>query len=182
VRGDGRGAGKASPRTLTSPAPRSTRPGSACFPHMAYGRIQHRPPTSSDTPGSRLRSGRRSPPTAPTDIPRCMTRDPLRPTPPRARRRLGAPALRLVRPAPHRHHDHRLQPVGWPLGPRLSFTRQPDERTSVDATVIREGINLKGRRHAILLSTRGKRVLGSALAKTVEAVEARNYRPRQAES
>jgi hypothetical protein len=62
------------------------------------------------------------------------------------------------------------------------LTRQPDERISVDATVIREGVNLKGRLHAILLSTRGKRVLGSALAKTVEAVEARNYQPRQAES
>jgi hypothetical protein len=51
----------------------------------------------------------------------------------------------------------------------------------VDAVVIREGKNLKGRLLAILLSTGGKRVLANALAKTVKAIEARNYQPKQAQ-
>jgi hypothetical protein len=45
----------------------------------------------------------------------------------------------------------------------------------VDAVVVREGKNLKGRLLAIVLSTGGKRVLGKALAKTVKAIEARDY-------
>jgi hypothetical protein len=52
-------------------------------------------------------------------------------------------------------------------------------RTDVDAVVVREGKNLKGRLHEILLATGGKRVLCSALAKTVKA---RNYQPKQAQS
>jgi hypothetical protein len=71
---------------------------------------------------------------------------------------------------------------GGRSGHVYTLTRQPDGRTSVDATVIREGKNLKGRMLAILLSTGGKRVLASALAKTVKAIEARNYQPRQAQS
>ena len=46
----------------------------------------------------------------------------------------------------------------------------------------REGRNLKGRLLAILLCTSGKQVLANALAKTVKAIENRNYRPRQAQS
>jgi hypothetical protein len=34
----------------------------------------------------------------------------------------------------------------------------------------------------LLLSTGGKRVLANALAKTVKAIENRNYQPRQAQS
>jgi hypothetical protein len=45
----------------------------------------------------------------------------------------------------------------------------------VDAVVVRQGKNLKGRLLQILLATGGKRVLGKALAKTVKAIEARNY-------
>jgi hypothetical protein len=71
---------------------------------------------------------------------------------------------------------------GRPFGSRLPLTRQPDGRTSVDATVIRESKNLKGRLLAILLSTGGRRVLANALAKTVKAIENRNYQPRQAQS
>jgi hypothetical protein len=52
----------------------------------------------------------------------------------------------------------------------------------VDAVVVREGKNLKGRLAAILVSTGGKRILANALAKTVKAIEARNYQPGQAQS
>jgi hypothetical protein len=52
----------------------------------------------------------------------------------------------------------------------------------VDAVVVREGKNLKGRLFEILLTTGGKRVLDKALATTVKAIEARNQQPRQAQS
>jgi hypothetical protein len=45
----------------------------------------------------------------------------------------------------------------------------------VDAVVVREGKNLKGRLLEILLAAGGKCVLGKALATTVKAIEARNY-------
>jgi hypothetical protein len=56
-----------------------------------------------------------------------------------------------------------------------TLTPRPDGTTDVDAVVVREGKNLKGRLLAILLSAGGKRVLGKALANTVKAIEARNY-------
>jgi hypothetical protein len=71
---------------------------------------------------------------------------------------------------------------GGRSGHTYTLRRQPDGTTSVDAVVVREGKNLKGRLVAILLSTGGKRVLASALAKTVKAIEARNYQPGQAQS
>jgi hypothetical protein len=67
-------------------------------------------------------------------------------------------------------------------GHTYTLTPRPDGTTDVDAVVIREGKNLKGRLFEILLSTGGKRVLASALAKTVKAIEARNYQPGQAQS
>src|ERR1700745_3627589 len=71
-------------------------------------------------------------------------------------------------------------------GPRsghtYTLTPRPDGTTDVDVVVIREGKNIKGRLLAILLSSGGKRVLASALAKTVKAIEARNQQPRQAQS
>jgi hypothetical protein len=45
----------------------------------------------------------------------------------------------------------------------------------VDAVVIREGKNLKGRLLEIGVGIVGKRFLGQALAKTAKAIEARNY-------
>ena len=71
---------------------------------------------------------------------------------------------------------------GGRSGHTYTLTRQSDEGTSVDAVVIREGKNLKGRLLAILLSTGGKRVLGKALAATVKAIEARNYQRGQVQS
>jgi hypothetical protein len=67
-------------------------------------------------------------------------------------------------------------------GHTYTLTPRPDGSTEVDAVVVREGKNLKGRLLEILLVTGGKYVLGSALAKTVKAVEARNYQPGQAQS
>ena len=67
-------------------------------------------------------------------------------------------------------------------GHTYTLTPRPDGTTDVDAVVIREGKNLKGRLFEILLSTGGKRVLASALAKTVKAIEARNNQPGQAQS
>jgi hypothetical protein len=60
-------------------------------------------------------------------------------------------------------------------GHTYTLTPRPDGTTDVDAVVVRDGKNLKGRLLAILLSTGGKRVLGKALGKTVKAIEARNY-------
>jgi hypothetical protein len=55
-----------------------------------------------------------------------------------------------------------------------TLTPHPDGTTDVDAVVVREGKNLKGRLLAILLSTGGKSVLDKALGNTVKAIEARN--------
>jgi len=56
-----------------------------------------------------------------------------------------------------------------------TFTPRPDGTTGVDVVVVREGKNIKGRVLGVLLSTVGKGVLTGALAKTVKAIEARNY-------
>jgi Polyketide cyclase / dehydrase and lipid transport len=59
-------------------------------------------------------------------------------------------------------------------GHTYTLTPRSDGTTEVDAVVVREGKNLKGRLLEILVATGGKRVLGKALAATVKAVEARN--------
>jgi hypothetical protein len=64
---------------------------------------------------------------------------------------------------------------GGRSGHTYTLTPRPGGTTDVDAVVVREGKNLKGRLLAIVLSTGGKRVLGKALAKTVKAIEARDY-------
>jgi hypothetical protein len=63
---------------------------------------------------------------------------------------------------------------GGNSGHTYTFSRKPDGTTDVDAVVVRDGKNLKGRVLGVLLKTGGKRVLGGALAKTVKAIEARN--------
>ena len=60
-------------------------------------------------------------------------------------------------------------------GHTYTLTPRPDGTTDVDAVIVREGKNLKGRMLAVLLSTGGKRVLAKALASSVLAIEARNY-------
>ena len=67
---------------------------------------------------------------------------------------------------------------GGHSGHVYTLSPRPDGKTDVDAVVVREGKNLKGRLLAIALSAGGKRVLAKALAKTVKAIEARNYQTR----
>src|SRR6478672_8509814 len=61
---------------------------------------------------------------------------------------------------------------GGHSGHTYTFTRQPDGTTVLDAVVVREGKNLKGRALGLLLVVAGKRVLGKELDKTVTAIEA----------
>jgi len=63
---------------------------------------------------------------------------------------------------------------GGNSGHTYTFKREPDGTTEVDAVVVREGKNLKGRALGVVLAIFGKRVLGGALEKTVRAIEARN--------
>ncbi|MBE8523156.1 hypothetical protein ILP97_37660 [Amycolatopsis sp. H6(2020)] len=62
---------------------------------------------------------------------------------------------------------------GGASGHTYTFTRLADGTTQVDAVVVREGKNLKGRLLGGLLGLLGKRVLGGELAKTAKAIEAR---------
>jgi hypothetical protein len=55
-----------------------------------------------------------------------------------------------------------------------TLTPRSDGTTDVDAVVVREGKNLKGRLLEILIGTVGKGSLARAFASTVKAVEARN--------
>ena len=56
------------------------------------------------------------------------------------------------------------------------FARRSDGTTEVDAVVVREGKNLKGRLLGFVLGTVGKGVLEKAFANTIKAIEARNGR------
>ena len=62
---------------------------------------------------------------------------------------------------------------GGASGHTYTLTRRPDGTTDVDAVVVREGKNLKGRLLAILLRAGGQRILARALEKTARAIEAR---------
>ena len=64
---------------------------------------------------------------------------------------------------------------GGRSGHTYTLTRRPDGTTDVDAVVVREGKNLKGRLFAILLRAGGQRILAKALEKTARAIEARDY-------
>jgi hypothetical protein len=63
---------------------------------------------------------------------------------------------------------------GGASGHTYTLTRKPDGTTVVDAVVIREGKNVRGRLLGAVLGTVGKRVLAKAFAQTVKAIEARN--------
>jgi hypothetical protein len=63
---------------------------------------------------------------------------------------------------------------GGHSGHTYTFTRNVDGTTDLDAVVVREGKNVKGRLLATALHFGGKRVLGRALDHTVEAIEQRS--------
>jgi hypothetical protein len=65
---------------------------------------------------------------------------------------------------------------GGASGHTYTFTQLPDGTTWIDAIVVREGKNLKGRLLGTLLGIAGKRVLGAAFGKTVRAIEAADIR------
>jgi hypothetical protein len=71
---------------------------------------------------------------------------------------------------------------GGRSGHTYTLTPRPDGTTDVDAVVVREGKNLKGRLIAIVIGTLGKRALEKALGKTAKAIEARNYQTRAGNS
>ena len=70
---------------------------------------------------------------------------------------------------------------GGASGHTYTFTRQPNGTTAVDAVVVRQGKNVKGRALGLVLGTVGKRVLAKEFAKTVKAIESRNSEASLAE-
>ena len=67
--------------------------------------------------------------------------------------------------------------LGGHSGYTYTFGHQPNGTTDVNVVNVREGKNLKGRALAFLLGTIGQRVLAKELAKTIKAIETRNYAP-----
>ncbi|MFJ3790976.1 SRPBCC family protein [Kitasatospora sp. NPDC090091] len=63
---------------------------------------------------------------------------------------------------------------GGRSGHTYTFTPLPDGTTQLDAVIIREGKNLKGRVTGLLLGSVGKGLLEKALRNTIKAIEARN--------
>jgi hypothetical protein len=62
---------------------------------------------------------------------------------------------------------------GGDSGHVYTFTRNPDGTTDLDAVVVRDGKNLKGRLLGAIVGTIGKGHLSKAMDNTVKAVEAR---------
>ena len=63
---------------------------------------------------------------------------------------------------------------GGGSGHTYTFTRRPDGKTDLDAIVVRDGKNLRGRVLGFVLGSIGKGVLEKAFENTVKAIEARN--------
>ena len=70
---------------------------------------------------------------------------------------------------------------GGASGHTYTFTRQPDGTTEVDAVVVRDGKNLKGRLLGLVLRSVGRGALPKEFEKTVKAIEARNDEAGQAD-
>jgi hypothetical protein len=69
---------------------------------------------------------------------------------------------------------------GGRSGHVYTFTRRPDGMTDLDAVVVRDGKNIRGRLLGFVLGIFGERVLGKELAKTVKVIDARNNGSRAA--
>jgi hypothetical protein len=63
---------------------------------------------------------------------------------------------------------------GGASGHTYTFTRRPNGMTDIDAVLVRDGKNLKGRVLGLILGTIGRRVLERAFENTIKAIEARN--------
>lgn len=63
---------------------------------------------------------------------------------------------------------------GGASGHTYTFTRQPNGKTDIDLTVVRDGKNLKGRMLGFVLKTVGRSVLEKAFENSVKAIELRN--------
>jgi hypothetical protein len=63
---------------------------------------------------------------------------------------------------------------GGASGHTYTFTHRPNGMTDIDAVVVRDGKNLKGRVLGLILGTIGRRVLERAFENTIKAIEARN--------
>jgi hypothetical protein len=64
---------------------------------------------------------------------------------------------------------------GGASGHTYNLRRQPNGTTDVDAVVVREGKNFKGRVLGAFLGTLGKGYLEKTFEKSVKAIEARHY-------
>jgi hypothetical protein len=60
---------------------------------------------------------------------------------------------------------------GGASGHTYTFTRQPNGTTDIDAVVVREGKNLKGRLLGLVVGTIGKGVLERAFENSVKAID-----------
>jgi len=65
---------------------------------------------------------------------------------------------------------------GGRSGHTYTFTRQPNGTTDVDVVIVREGKNLKGRMLGVFLGIVGKGQLEKVFAKSLKAIEARDYK------
>ncbi|MFC9789838.1 hypothetical protein [Rhodococcus sp. NPDC127528] len=63
---------------------------------------------------------------------------------------------------------------GGRSGHTYNLVRRPDGMTDIDAVVVREGKNLKGRLLGLVLGTVGRSVLPKAFDKTIAAIESRD--------
>jgi hypothetical protein len=63
---------------------------------------------------------------------------------------------------------------GGSSGHTYTLTRRQDGTTDIDAVVVRDGKNFKGKAIGFLVAIGGKRWLHKAFASTVKAIEARN--------
>jgi hypothetical protein len=63
---------------------------------------------------------------------------------------------------------------GGASGYVYTLKRYDDDTTDIDAVIVREGKNLKGKALALVFKTVGRGVLPKAFAKTLRAIEARN--------